>query len=324
MSSNNTTTSDPMADLENLIGAYTSESKSSYWLKRWDLGDSACQWKFPERKNGDPVLIREILGGLKIPLSEFSDDSSSSCPSAKALSESETFFEKYVKNSNALVPLCGDSRVVSLLFELGFSATGADLSEKALKNIVAELGGDEKIEWKIFSGEEAENMCGAEAVFFGVSKNSTRGNKICLCAGDFFKIDLSRTLITSFDLIYDRGSLVAILPEMREQYCEKLRAVLKSKKQEEETKNNNKGLFSNVSAGVVGLWLFKRSVRNSKTIGSGPPFHFDVESEIKGKYFKKDFGFQLIELVFEPTKEQLDAAPNGAFLEVMTNIYRMG
>jgi hypothetical protein len=122
-SNNNIATSDPMADPENLIGAYTSESKSSYWLKRWDLGDAACQWKFPERKNGDSVLIREILGGLKIPLSEFSDDSSS-CPSAKALSESEALFEKYIKNSNALVPLCGDSRVVSLLFELGFSVTG--------------------------------------------------------------------------------------------------------------------------------------------------------------------------------------------------------
>lgn len=306
----------PMADPESLLGEYNTESRDAYWLKRWDIGDKLCQWKIPERKNGDGALIRDILRGLHI-AEQFSESSTNT----KSVTESDAFFQKFSKNANVLVPLCGDSRVVSLLWEMGFNVTGCDLSEKALKNVVAELGGDENIHWTILDKSDAEKL-GASSAFVGVNKNGARGNKISLFAGDLFNISLTgESNVSKFDLIYDRGSLVALLPEMREKYCTKLRGALRSTKE-----GSHVSLFSGVESGekqIVALWLFKRAVRNEKTIGSGPPFHFDVESEIKGKYFNKEFGFERVELVDEPSKEQVENAPNGAFIEVMTNIYRM-
>ena len=90
-------------------------------------------------------------------------------------------------------------------------------------------------------------------------------------------------------------------------------------------------IFQNVSVGendnkdknIVGLWLFVRAVHNEKTRKDGPPFHFGLEDDVKGKYFTKEHGFEIVRPVDNPSAEEVENAPNGAFVEAMTQIYRL-
>jgi thiopurine S-methyltransferase len=91
-----------------------------------------------------------------------------------------------------------------------------------------------------------------------------KGESITLITGDFFDIsldvingDASNTLL--FDGVWDRGSLVAIDPSLREQYVDKIGELI--------TKPNGKYLLS----------TFLRPNNDTTT---GPPFSID-ETEIR-------------------------------------------
>jgi thiopurine S-methyltransferase len=85
-----------------------------------------------------------------------------------------------------------------------------------------------------------------------------KGESISLLTGDFFNVDVE-TAGGVVDAVWDRGSLVAIQPTLREQYVEKLGELL--------CKPNGRILLSTY-------------VRPNGDIKTGPPFSID-EAEVR-------------------------------------------
>jgi thiopurine S-methyltransferase len=108
------------------------------------------------------------------------------------------------KPVRVFVPLCGKS---------------VDMAYFAKQNFVHEVVGVDGIQkaLDVFAQEHAElNLQPAEAVG---QYDRLSGNKITLLKGDFFELD-EATTNGRFDAIFDRGSMVAIQPALREDYVQ--------------------------------------------------------------------------------------------------------
>ncbi|OGT01005.1 MAG: thiopurine S-methyltransferase [Gallionellales bacterium RIFCSPLOWO2_12_FULL_59_22] len=109
------------------------------------------------------------------------------------------------KNSEVFVPLCGKSRDMLWLREQGHTVLGVELSPVAAQAFFEENG----LHPHRTAGEGFD-CCEADGIRI-------------LC-GDFFDIgrdDLAQTIA-----VYDRASLVALPPEMRERYARHLASIL--------------------------------------------------------------------------------------------------
>jgi len=129
----------------------------------------------------------------------------------------EKFPEKQIR---VLVPLCGKTK---------------DLTFLANHPAVAEVVGVEGVQ-KAYDEFIAENR--HLNISLSQDENSSYphftkfvGNKITLLKGDFF--DLEKTFenesVPKFDLIWDRASIVAIRPELRNQYAQVISKLLQPK-----------------------------------------------------------------------------------------------
>jgi len=109
------------------------------------------------------------------------------------------------KNSEVFVPLCGKSRDMLWLREQGHTVLGVELSPVAAQAFFEENGlHPHRTAWESFACSEADD--------------------IRILCGDFFdlgKDDLAQTIA-----VYDRASLVALPPEMRERYAHHLTSIL--------------------------------------------------------------------------------------------------
>ena len=107
--------------------------------------------------------------------------------------------------SEVFVPLCGKSRDMLWLREQGHSVLGVELSAIAAQAFFK------------------ENDCAPQHVTGGkFERYETDGMRI-LC-GDFF--DLGKDDLAQVGAVYDRASLVALPPEMRERYARHLVSIL--------------------------------------------------------------------------------------------------
>lgn len=109
------------------------------------------------------------------------------------------------KGQRILVPLCGKSKDLLWLSQLGLEVFGIELHEQAVKDFFTEN------ELRIPTRTEDENYI-----------SYTQGN-INLRCGDFFKLPKNEI----FDLVYDRASLVALPAPMRKDYAEVIKRSLK-------------------------------------------------------------------------------------------------
>jgi thiopurine S-methyltransferase len=107
--------------------------------------------------------------------------------------------------SHFLVPLCGKSLDLLWLAEQGYTVTGIEISEQAIKNFFVENAIDCKIERQ------------PGGVWY-------RSQNIDLLCADFFTVDKAQ--IKPVDAVYDRASLIALPPEMRPAYAEHLARLL--------------------------------------------------------------------------------------------------
>lgn len=106
-----------------------------------------------------------------------------------------------VKEARVLVPLCGKSLDMVWLAEQGHTIIGAELSEIALKDFIAEnyltyVTTEEDGGFRIYTSGPYELWC-----------------------GDFFALDPAEIAATA---IYDRAALVALPPEMQQRYADKM------------------------------------------------------------------------------------------------------
>ena len=130
--------------------------------------------------------------------------------------EANTFLTEYwqalhlVSGSKVFVPLCGKSVDMQWLRSQGHPVIGVELSEKAAQDFFKENG--------------------YTATFAKVNKfDCYAANKIEIKCGDFF--DLSKSDLPSVKAVYDRASMVAMPPEMRQRYVQHMAKILPSKTQ---------------------------------------------------------------------------------------------
>jgi len=102
------------------------------------------------------------------------------------------------KGARIFIPLCGKTRDIPWLLEQGFRIAGAELSERAVEDLFQSLGLDPV---KASSGS--------------LTHYSAEG--IDIYVGDIF--DLTRDVLGAIDGVYDRAAIVALPPDMRENYA---------------------------------------------------------------------------------------------------------
>ncbi len=112
---------------------------------------------------------------------------------------------KAARGGEVFVPLCGKSEDMVWLRQRGSYVLGVELSPLAVKDFFREQG----MPPKRVSGGGFDNYI-AEG--------------ICLACGDFF--DLRKEDMAQVSAVYDRASLVALPPEMRERYARHLASIL--------------------------------------------------------------------------------------------------
>ena len=107
--------------------------------------------------------------------------------------------------ARVFVPLCGKSSDMIWLQEQGYEVVGLELSEIAVQSFFSE----NKIDVSI---SEAEGYLRFQSAHIEI-----------LC-GDFFSV--RRELLGDIAAVFDRAALIALPPEMRVQYAEKMRQVM--------------------------------------------------------------------------------------------------
>lgn len=114
---------------------------------------------------------------------------------------------KLAKGATVLVPLCGKSLDLPWLREQDYQVIGVELSQQAVEAFCQE----NRLQPEI-----------SEANGF----RSYQFEKMRIYCGDFFTLSEEQT--GRIDAVYDRGSLVALPPEMRVGYVRQLRQLLKT------------------------------------------------------------------------------------------------
>lgn len=104
-------------------------------------------------------------------------------------------------SARVLVPLCGKTRDMAWLAEQGHAVTGIELSETAASDFFAESGVDYVV-----------RQTGAFSCF--------SGGGIDILVGDFFELPAEQ--LAGFDAWYDRAALIALPPDMRQRYVDRL------------------------------------------------------------------------------------------------------
>ena len=140
------------------------------------------------------------------------------------------------KGDSIFVPLCGKSLDMIYLANSGFKVIGVELSDTAVKDFFAE----NNLAYKIYKVDS-----------FVVYKS----DNITIYQGDIF--NFKQEYLQNITAIYDRASLVALSPQLRERYGK---------------------LFDGIIISGVSYLLLVLSYEQEKI--DGPPFSVD-ENEIK-------------------------------------------
>jgi thiopurine S-methyltransferase len=119
----------------------------------------------------------------------------------------ERYWSKLSVNpgSRVLIPLCGKSNDMLWLLAMGFQVVGVELSPLAIEAFFADNGLQSRVRRQ---GDFWVNEIDGLQIF----------------CGDFFA--LRPTDLGQIDAVYDRGSLVALPPDMRIEYVSSLYAML--------------------------------------------------------------------------------------------------
>jgi len=109
-----------------------------------------------------------------------------------------------LRDEKVLVPLCGKSEDLIWLASKHDSVTGAELSDIAVRALFAEH----------FYTPTVTKLDGEQTLY--------QFDELSVYSGDFFTAPLAE-----YELIYDRAALVALPEEMRKEYVERVKALLK-------------------------------------------------------------------------------------------------
>ena len=114
---------------------------------------------------------------------------------------------RLARNTEVFVPLCGKSRDMIWLREQGYRVLGAEISPLAAEAFFTENG--------LAPHHDTHGKF-----------NRCEANNMQILCGDFF--DLAAENLAGVGAVYDRASLVALPPDMRERYARHLVEILPS------------------------------------------------------------------------------------------------
>jgi thiopurine S-methyltransferase len=160
----------------------------------------------------------------------------------------DVLFENIIGGgARVLVPLCGKT---------------VDMEHLAMKRVVGEVVGIDGVEQAFteYAAEHPDLEIAPSTETPNDDFGMWKGIKSTLLLGDFFNIDV-KTAGGTFDAAWDRGSLVAIQPSLRDAYLQKISELMKPN----------------------GKILLSAYVRLNGDITTGPPFSID-EAEVRRLY----------------------------------------
>jgi thiopurine S-methyltransferase len=149
-----------------------------------------------------------------------------------------------------LVPLCGDTPLIPFLADRGFRVEGIEVVPKAVAALLALMPA------RKFTRTGPED---------GSVVHASADGLVTVHQYDFFRFRAREP----FDLVYDRGALVAVQPSERERYADVV-----------------------ATAMGPGAFLFQDVIDRGGDKKSGPPFEV-VESELRALYEKR--GLEMID-----------------------------
>ena len=180
------------------------------------------------------------------------------------------------KGSHILVPLCGKSLDLLWLKEQGYKVTGVELSPIAVESFFSECN----LEYTI-------SQCG------NMYKYTSNDGDLTIIQGDFFH--LNKCELVPIDAIYDRAAMIALPPQMRVGYFNKVKEIM--------PKNGKKLLIT---------------LEYDQEHGDGPPFSVS-ETEIR-HHLSKDF---ILELIKDAIVTDLPPRFHEVRIDVHEKIYRL-
>ncbi len=117
----------------------------------------------------------------------------------------KSYWPDIAKPGSVLVPLCGKTPDLLWLAQRGHDVVGVEVSEIAVESF--------------FDDHALEFECEAGGP---LSRYTAKNHSLTLFCGDYFDFQSEQ-----FDALYDRGALVAISGDLRPQYVEHTRQLLK-------------------------------------------------------------------------------------------------
>lgn len=112
------------------------------------------------------------------------------------------------RDSEVFVPLCGKSRDMLWLRDQGHRVLGVELSAIAVQAFFTENG---------YTAQQVKQHTGGKF-------EQCEADDVRILCGDFF--DLGKSYLEKVIAVYDRASLIALPPEMRERYVRHLVSIL--------------------------------------------------------------------------------------------------
>lgn len=247
------------ASLQSALGVkLTAENSSEFWNCVWESGHT--RWREAEKSHPFTRNIFAFVSGLK------SIGAADSAPLVvtKEMNEEGVLngttevavVASFLAEKTVLVPLCGDTPVIRYLADHGAKRViGADLSPMGLLRQRESHFSDVSFEQSLHRCSETDD----EVIEF----NGTLGEcNIKLFQGDFLKLSKCAAFCTGVDFVFDRASMMAMHPSLREPYVRTIAACLKPD----------------------GYAMVERPIRDPGDM-SGPPFTFTVD-EVRTLYEK--------------------------------------
>lgn len=158
----------------------------------------------------------------------------------------QNFPQENLQGKTVFVPLCGKSKDMMWFKEQGMQVIGNELSEKGVKDFFKE----NNLEFTVKK--------------ISASMKLYRSETIEIYQGDIFELPK----FGEVDYIYDRASMIALPPELRKQYAEKLIELFKER-----------------------FCLFLITMEYNQDIMPGPPFSVP-QKEVEDFY--KDFKIEVL------------------------------
>ena len=234
---------------------------ANHWQRRWKEGSTG--WRVREREQ--LPFEKNAFGILSL------------LPKEGVESNDLSAF----RGARVFVPLCGDTLAVGFWHALGCDVVGIDVAAQSIESAMKEQFSTIEFTSQVITVGDAGVADNTFKVFDAVLDASAP--RLQYWVGDYFTFveevvgnpQVEPSLVTSFDVVYDRASMVAMSPSQLDRYVAGIQKVLRTVTQEPKCP-----LFVGARTKALLLSVIERPEHQRD---NGPPFHVS-EQEVSRCY----------------------------------------